>query len=85
MGSCFGLAAGDVLTGDRSLFFQNVVRCAVDLICIFLFVYISKRGICMRNYTKAGMCSILTSLMLLAAGCLPAGLSADAARLEGGC
>ncbi len=34
----------------------------------------------MRNYTKAGMCSILTSLMLLAAGCLPAGLSADAAR-----
>ena len=34
----------------------------------------------MRNYIKAGMCSILTSLMLLAAGCLPAGLSADAAR-----
>ena len=34
----------------------------------------------MRNYTKAGICSILASLMLLAAGCLPAGLSADAAR-----
>lgn len=34
----------------------------------------------MRNYIKAGMCSILTSLMLLAAGCLPAGLQADAAR-----
>ena len=34
----------------------------------------------MRNYIKAGMCTALASLMLFAAGCLPAGLSADAAR-----
>ena len=34
----------------------------------------------MRNYIKAGMCTALVSLMLFAAGCLPAGLSADAAR-----
>lgn len=34
----------------------------------------------MRNYIKAGLCTALGSLMLFAAGCLPAGLSADAAR-----
>ena len=34
----------------------------------------------MRNYIKAGLCTALASLMLFAAGCLPAGLSADAAR-----
>ena len=34
----------------------------------------------MQKYIKAGLCTALASLMLFAAGCLPAGLSADAAR-----
>lgn len=34
----------------------------------------------MHYYAKAGLCTALCSLMLVAAGCLPAGLSADAAR-----
>ena len=34
----------------------------------------------MRYYAKAGLCTALCSLVLVAAGCLPAGLSADAAR-----
>ena len=34
----------------------------------------------MRKYIKAGLCTAFACLMLFAAGCLPAGLSADAAR-----